>query len=326
MTNFLQSSDLPRIIILGGPTGIGKTALAMKLTETFNGEILGADSLQIYQKLAIGTAKPTPEMMAQVPHHLVDFLDPTEPFDASRFKALADRAIADIISRDKIPVVVGGTGLYIRVLLRGIFPAPEVDKKLRETLNKEVKELGSKVLYARLEKVDPLWAKKINPNDKHRVLRGLEVFEQTGVPLSEHQKKHSFAKPHYDPFMICLTMDRKLLYQRIEARTEQMVREGFYEEYQSLMEEGYDPQLKPLLSLGYLQMGQYHRGEISLNKAIEDIKRQTKRYSKRQFTWFKKEPEVSWVTKNENGVVDIESLIGNITQFLNRHITGSVQN
>ena len=313
-----EHPELPSIIILGGPTGIGKTALSIKLTEIFNGEIVGADSLQVYRKLAIGTAKPTPEMMAQVPHHLVDFLDPTEPFDASSFKTLADKAIKDIISRGKTPIVVGGTGLYIKILLRGIFPAPKVDEELRKTLSRDYDSQGPQVLYKRLKDADPEWAKKINANDKHRVLRGLEIFEQTKIPLSEHQKKHAFKKPHYNSFMICLTMDRDLLYKRIEARTDQMIKDGFYEEYKNILAQGYDPQLKPMLSLGYLQIGQYHRGEITLEEALKNIKRQTKRYSKRQFTWFKKEAGLRWVTKDENGIVDIESLIDDIRQFLNR--------
>jgi tRNA dimethylallyltransferase len=285
---------LPRILVLCGPTGVGKTALSLALAEALDAEIVGADSLQVYRHLNIGTAKASLEERERVAHHLVDIVDPDEPFNAADYRERAEAAIADIIERGRVPLIVGGTGLYIRLLVHGLFEAPEPSPELREQYRRQAEANGVAFLYERLEAIDPELASRVNPNDFIRITRGLEIYDQTGTPISEHQRAHRFARPHYDALKIALVRPRDELYGRINERVDQMMAEGLVEEYRHLQTMGYGPEHKPLQSLGYKQVGEYLRGETTLEQAIETIKSQTRRYAKQQLSWLRSEPGVCW--------------------------------
>lgn len=309
----MSGSIPPKIIIIGGPTASGKTRFGIDLAKAVNGEIVGADSLQIYRHLDIGTAKPTASEQAEVRHHLVDIRDPDEKFNAALFKELADEAIADILQRKKVPIVIGGTGLYLRILVRGLFEAPDADEPLRERLNQEAQAYGIEHLYRRLQLVDPELAAKVELRDRSRIMRGLEIFEQTGIPLSQHQKAHDYSANSYLPLKIALTFPRQELYQRIEMRAKLMIEGGLLEEYERLLEMGYSPSLKPLCSLGYRQMGEHLVGRYSFEQAMQEIIKHTKRYAKRQTTWFRKEDDVHWVAMP---IDDITPVVADVRRFL----------
>ncbi|MFU8805769.1 MAG: tRNA (adenosine(37)-N6)-dimethylallyltransferase MiaA [Bradymonadaceae bacterium] len=285
---------LPRIVVICGPTGVGKTAFSLALAEAVDGEIVGADSLQVYRHLDIGTAKASPKARARIPHHVIDVVDPDEDFNAADYRAAADEAIADIRQRGKVPIVVGGTGLYIRLLVHGLFDAPEPSEELRRAYRIEADEHGVESLYRRLEEVDPELAARVNPNDYIRITRGLEIFDQTGTPITVHQRNHRFSRPHFNALKIALVRPRPELYERINLRVDQMIDEGLIDEYRGLNEMGYGPELKPLQSLGYRQIGQHLFEGLPLDEAIEGIKSQTRRYAKQQLSWFRKEPGVKW--------------------------------
>lgn len=289
-----EVQGLERIIVIGGPTGVGKTALSLKLAEELGGEIVSVDSVQVYRGLDIGTAKATKAERERVPHHLIDVVDPDEEFNAADFKRLAMEAIDDIHMRGKVALIVGGTGLYIRLLVHGLFEAPEPSEELREKYRRQAEIEGEASLYHRLEEVDPELARRIHPNDLVRVTRGLEIFDQTGKPLSVHQREHRFKAPNFHALKLALIRPREELYERINQRVEKMIELGFEEEYRALLAAGFGPEHKPMQSLGYRQMGEFIRGELSLEEAIESIKSQTRRYAKQQISWFRGEPDVHW--------------------------------
>ena len=309
----MTRSDLPRLLVLCGPTASGKTSLGIELADAVNGEIVGADSLQVYRHIDIGSAKPTAEERTRVPHHVIDVCELDQPFNAAMYKDMADAAIADIKRRGRLPIVVGGTGLYIRILVRGIFEAPKPDLKLRDRLHAELEAYGVEHLYHRLGLVDPVLAEKVEPHDKNRIMRGLEIFEQTGIPLSEHQRVHDFGEASYETLMVGIKRDRRVLYRRIEERTRQMIRSGLLEEYRELRKRGYGPDLKPLLSLGYRQMGEYEVGECTFEEAVADIVKSTKRYAKRQITWFRKVPNLRWFEPDKS---DFDALAADVRRFM----------
>lgn len=285
---------LPRIIVLGGPTGVGKTNFSLALAEALGGEIVNCDSLQVYRYLDIGTAKATAEERARVRHHLVDICEPDEEFNVADFKAQANAAIADILERGRVPIVVGGTGLYIRILVHGLFDAPEPSAELRERYRRLAEEQGAGPLYARLQEVDPELAGRIHANDLIRITRGLEVFEQTGKPLSEHQREHRFSKPSYHALKIAMIRPRPELYGRIDARVDAMMEAGLQAEFEGLLARGFAHTLKPLQSLGYRQMGEHVVGGVALDECVADIKRETRRYAKQQISWMRREPGTHW--------------------------------
>ncbi|WDP88064.1 MAG: tRNA (adenosine(37)-N6)-dimethylallyltransferase MiaA [Desulfobacter sp.] len=286
---------MKKILTICGPTGIGKTGFAIQLAQKFNGEIIGADSMQIYRHMEIGTAKPDAKERAMAPHHLIDFLDPGCEFDAGKYAAAADKAIGDIISRGKLPIVAGGTGLYIRALLYGLFRAAPVCTKTLERLTQELEEKGSQHLYDRLVRCDPGAAQKIHPNDQFRLIRALEVYATCGEAISGKQKEHGFKEPRYQSLTFGLSMDRPQLYERINQRVDIMVEQGLLHEVNALVEKGYSLDLKSMQSIGYRQMGMFIRGEVDFNEAVRLLKRDTRRYAKRQFTWFNKEPGLIWI-------------------------------
>jgi tRNA dimethylallyltransferase len=286
--------DRPRVVILLGPTGVGKSKLAIEWAEALGGEIISADSMQVYRYMDIGTAKPTPDDQKRVRHHLIDLVTPDQPFHAALYRTLGRKAI-DQLYQDKKPIwVVGGTGLYIKTLTQGLFSSPKIDPQIRELLKQEAKEKGSDALYERLKKVDPKTAFQLHPNDLFRIIRALEVFDSTGAPISFYREQHRFGERPYKTLKIGLERNREKLYDRIEERVDQMLENGFLQEVEKLMEMGYGPELKPMQSLGYKQTVQFLMKEIKWDEAVRQIKRDTRHYAKRQLTWFKADPEVQW--------------------------------
>lgn len=283
------------IILLAGPTGVGKTRLALDLAEAIGTEIVNADSMQVYRHMDIGSAKPTPEERSRVRHHLLDAADPDEPFDAARYLELARPVVDALHVLGKIPLVVGGTGLYMKVLLHGICEGPPADPALRERIAAEIEDRGLAPLRAELEAVDPVLARRIHPNDRQRIVRAVEVFRATGEPLSLWQSRHLFEESHYTALKFFLHRERGELYERIDRRVIEMVESGLPAEVQRLLALGYGPGLKSMQSLGYRQMTDHLLGKIDLDEAVRRTQRDTRRYAKRQVTWFRGDPGFQWV-------------------------------
>lgn len=290
---------MKKIIVICGPTGIGKTRFAISAAGCFNGEIIGADSMQIYKHMDIGTAKPCPEELKQARHHLINFVDPKDDFDAGQYLKTADKAIEDITSRGKIPIIAGGTGLYIKALLHGLFRSEPVCEKTMLQLTQELEEKGKRHLYQRLEKCDPRAAKKIHPNDSFRLIRALEVCQTTGQRISHRQKDHSFKDLRYNSLKIGLYMDRKKLYDHINQRVDAMLDQGLLKEVTRLAENGYSFDLKPMQSIGYKHMAMFINKKVDWEEAVRLLKRDTRRYAKRQFTWFNKDKDINWLMPSE---------------------------
>ncbi len=282
------------IIAVCGPTGIGKTSTAITIAEAERGEIIGADSMQIYRRMDIGTAKPTAAEQARVPHHMVDVADPDDAFDAAKFSKLASGVITDLVGRGILPVVAGGTGLYIKALTRGLFESDAGDPGVRASLKAAAEEKGIAVLFGELEKIDPQTAARIHPNDTYRVLRALEVFKTTGRPMSQMQAEHAFADEKYRCLKIGLTMDRETLYERINRRVDVMIEQGLEAEVRHLLDSGYASELKAMQSLGYRHMAAYLGGQMDWDVMVETLKRDTRRYAKRQLTWFRADKDMHW--------------------------------
>ena len=285
---------MKKIVIICGPTASGKTRLAIELAQQHNGEIVSADSGQVWRELDLGTAKPTPEDQRRIPHHLIDVATPGEHFDVSQYVALADKAITDITGRGKMPFVVGGTGMYLRVLLHGLCEAPKQDAALRAQLEEKIKKEGLETLYQKLKEVDPVLASKINQKDKTRIIRGLEVYELAGAPLSLLQKKHKFEKPRYEALQIGILCAKKILHERIEKRIDWMIANGWTEEVRELLK-FYPGEAQAFKTIGYRQIIDHLRGKISLEETAAEIKKQTRLYAKRQGTWFRKDKTIQWL-------------------------------
>jgi tRNA dimethylallyltransferase len=282
------------LVIINSPTATGKTELAISLALEFGGEIISADSLQVYRYLDIGTAKPSKEQRNKVKHHMIDVVEPDKEFNAAFFAEQARIIIADLARQGKPIFVVGGTGLYIRALLRGIIETPTVDENIRNYYRQLRESQGKEYLYNLLQQRDADAAGKINPNDSVRVIRALEVLEQTGESISDKQKKHSFADSPYTTYKVGIQLDREELKQRIILRTENMIAAGLLDEVKNILDRGYSSELKPLQSLGYKQMIGFIRKEYDWNNAINLINRNTWHYAKRQFTWFAADKEINW--------------------------------
>ena len=291
------------MVIINSPTATGKTELAISLALEFGGEIISADSLQVYRTLDIGTAKPSKEQRKKVKHHLIDVVDPDEEFNAAFFAEKARTIINDLASQGKPIFVVGGTGLYIRALLRGIIDTPDVDENIRNYYRQLRDSRGKEYLYDLLLQRDATAAGKINPNDSVRVIRALEVMEQTGESISAIQKRHSFADCPYKTYKIGMQLTHAELKQRIIMRTEKMIAAGLLDEVKSILDRGYSYKLKPLQSLGYKQVIGFLRKEYNWENALDLIKRDTWQYAKRQLTWFKADKEINWF--NPDLVVEI---------------------
>ncbi len=289
----------PPIILLGGPTGVGKTALALDLAHRLQTEIINADSMQVYRFMDIGTAKPTAQERLSVPHHLLDVVNPDDPFDAALYAEMARSIVAALHGQGKIPLVVGGTGLYMKALTRGICPGAPSSLEERSRLLCELDERGITALHEELKEVDPLLGGKIHPNDRQRTLRALEVFRVTGLPLSHWQELHRFRECRYETIKIVLNRDRQELYRRIDRRVHTMMNEGLLNEVEGLLRMGFGPDLKSMQSLGYSQLARHLSGECSLDEAVSEIQRETRRYAKRQLTWFRGDIDFQWFHPDE---------------------------
>jgi len=289
----LVSNPYPQVIVIAGPTGIGKTALGIALAQRFDGEIVSADSRQIYRYMDIGTAKPTLPERAAAPHHLIDIVDPDQPFSLADYQERASAAIADIHARGKRILLVGGTGQYITALLEG-WSAPEVppDLALRAELESFTAEHGADKLVERLKSLDPESGERIDPHNLRRVIRAIEVCILTGKPFSAQREKHP---PGYDCLEIGLTMDREALYTRLDARIDQMMAAGLLGEVKMLQARGYAPNLPAMSSLGYSQLGDYLRGTLTLEQSIAEFKRATRMFVRRQYTWFRHHGALQWI-------------------------------
>jgi tRNA dimethylallyltransferase len=295
--------ERPRIIVIAGPTATGKTALAIDLATRFGAEIVGADSRQVYRYLDIGTAKPTAEQRAAVPHHLIDVASPDERFDGARFRALALDAIHNILARGKRVVVVGGTGLYLRLLTKGLFAGPPADPNLRSRLQAQEQHEGRGFLHRWLQSVDPEAANRLHPNDTVRLIRALEVFLLTGKSISQWQHEHGFSERPFSTLMISLVMARETLAQRIELRCRQMVQDGFVDEVRQLWDMGYGPELSPMRTIGYVQIGEMLQGCYGMEDALNRMVLETKRLAKRQLTWLRAEPDICWFAPQQLGEI-----------------------
>jgi len=282
------------LIIINSPTATGKTKLAIDLALYLGGEIISADSLQVYRYLDIGTAKPTMEERSKVRHHLIDVVDPDEEFNAAIFSEQATAIIGKLAGSGKPVLVAGGTGLYIRALTRGIIETPKVDENIRNYYRSLRDTRGREHLYYLLLQKDKEAALRINPNDSVRVIRALEVLEQTGESILAIQKRHAFRESKYNTYKIGLKLDRDELKKRIAVRTDRMIAAGLLDEVQGLLARGYGENLKSLQSLGYKQIIAFLKGEYGWEKAIEQIKHETWLYAKRQMTWFAADKEIEW--------------------------------
>lgn len=294
-----QESKKP-LIVLTGPTAVGKTKLSISLAKAVNGEIISADSMQVYQYMDIGSAKIRPSEMQGIPHHLVDVLKPEEEFHIVRFQEMAHAAMGEIYAKGKIPILVGGTGFYIQAVTRAIdFTEAVQEDSYRRELEALGKEQGAEALHQMLEEVDPVSAKEIHANNIKRVIRALEFYHQNGTPISAHNQAQKEHESPYNLAYFVLNAPRELLYKRIDQRVEEMMEEGLLEEIEALRAKGCHRGMVSMQGLGYKEMLAYLDGEYPLEEAVRILKRDTRHFAKRQLTWFRREQEVIWVNKDE---------------------------
>jgi tRNA dimethylallyltransferase len=296
-----------RVGFIVGPTAAGKSTLAMEVAERSNCEIINADSRQFYRGMDLGTAKPSAEDRRRVPHHLIDVRSPGESLDVAEFAQLARAAIEEITARGRNPLVVGGSGLYLRVIRGGIFRGPAASAEIRDRLAKIAAERGAAHLHQQLREIDPEAANRIGVNDLYRIVRAIEVFELTGENISAHQRRHRFADNGYDILTVGVEVERQKLYAAIDRRFDAMVAAGLVSEVRALIEAGYSPERPPLSTIGYKQIAAHLRGEIALADAIAQAKQESRRLAKRQITWFRREPEIVWLDA-ERGAQDAFAL------------------
>lgn len=283
------------ILVILGPTATGKSALGMKLARRLGGEIVNADALQVYRGLDVGTAKPPPADRREIPHHLIDVLDPHEPFSAGEFARRARAAIADVQGRGNVAIVVGGSGFYLRALLEGLSPIPRGDGALRARLDRRLGTEGLEALRRELAELDPETAARLSPGDRQRILRALEVALASGRPLSAWIRDQPFGRRRLKAQRIGLTMPRSILYDRIADRVREMVERGWIHEITSMLDRGIEPEAPAFQAIGYRQLIRHLRGQGSLDEALDDIIRATRQYAKRQMTWFRKERDIRWI-------------------------------
>lgn len=287
---------LEKVIVIAGPTASGKTDLAIELAQKVGGEIISADSMQIYREMNVGTAKPTLEDRSGIPHHLMDIINPDEEYSVAQFQAQAKECIKDILSRGRVPIVAGGTGLYINSLVYNITFSDTITQwDYREKLHKIAEEQGPLALHDLLRKVDEESAERIHPNNVKRVIRALEVFETSGKPISEHQSESRLEPSPYDFKIFGFDVEREILYERINKRVDRMIEMGLYEEVEGILNKGYSPDLVSLQGIGYKEIISVIQGHTPLDEAIERIKTGTRHLAKRQITWFKKTEGLIWM-------------------------------
>ena len=296
----------PKVIVIVGPTASGKTALSIELAKKINGEIVSCDSMQIYKDMDIGSAKPSIEEMQGIKHYMIDIATPNERFSVAEYKKLAESAIDEILSKGKIPIVVGGTGLYADSLIYGIeYPEIEFDEKYREVLEKQAKtEVGLKDLYNQAKKIDELAVQKISENDKKRIIRILEIYHQTGKTKTELEIDSRKNEVKYDVKVFAINMERQILYDRINKRVDIMIKNGLIQEVENLLKK-YNQFPTAMQGLGYKEVVQYLNKELTKEEMIDKIKLETRRYAKRQLTWFRKNKETIWI----DGLVEVQNNI-----------------
>ena len=295
----------PRVVAVGGPTASGKTALSVALARAFDGEIINADSMQIYKNLDVGTAKPSAEERQGIPHYLLDFLSPETPYSVADFTAAADPLIRDITARGKLPLVVGGTGLYITSLLSGMAFAPEkTDPAIRARLQARADTEGGAALYAELQRIDPDYAAQVHPNNLPRVIRALELFEATGRRMSDQRREARPAEAPYHALCLCLTCrDRAVLYSRIDRRVDEMVENGVLDEARQVYDHR-DAYRTAAQAIGYKEFFPYFEGTANLTECTERLKQATRNYAKRQLTWFRRQNDAVWLYLDEEAVTE----------------------
>jgi len=306
-----MAEEKEKVVVIAGPTASGKSGLAVELSLLLQGEIVNADSMQVYRYMDVGTAKPSPSERRAVPHHLLDVVDPDQEFNAALYRSLAIPMIRDVLGRGKVCFVVGGTGLYIKTLLGGLLQCPPADHVLRQQLRDQAEAQGLETLYKRLEELDPDSAKKIHARDRVRVLRALEIIELTKKPLSALVQGHGFQDSAFQALKICLQIDRKELYHRIDERSLLMVEKGLVEETENLLARGYSPDLKPMKSLGYRHAVRHLEGRYDREEMVRQLQLDTRRYAKRQLTWFRADPSITWIDPQRK-----EHLVETITSFV----------
>lgn len=287
----------PKIVVICGPTGVGKTSAAIEIAGEFKGEIVNADSMQIYKYMDIGTAKPASDEQARVKHHMIDIVYPNESFDAAMYAKMARETVIKLDRQDTVSFVVGGTGFYIKALLYGLFigPAKGGDVNIRERLKAEATIHGAAFLHKYLSKCDPIAAENIHPNDTYRIIRALEIYEITGKSISEYHEEHRFTDEPFKVLTIGLDMNREILYDRINSRVDAMIDAGLVDEVKGLLGKGYSESLKPMQSIGYRHAVDYIKGRLTWDEALSTLKRDTRRYAKRQMTWFKADSRIAWI-------------------------------
>jgi tRNA dimethylallyltransferase len=293
----------PKILAIVGPTASGKSAVGVRLAKILKGEIISADSRQIYKDLTIGTAKPTETERAGIAHHLIDCYPLEKHFTAGQFGVEAGRIIDEINRRKNIPIVVGGSGLYIQALIDGFFDGPSAPNEIRERLNERLHKEGGAVLLEELRRIDHEITKRMNPKTTHRIVRALEVFECTGVPLSKHHFDQN-RKPRYSAYLAGLVWDRALLYEKINSRVDRMIDGGLIDEVQQLIRRGYDESPNALQTVGYQEVFAFIRGDYSKSEMIRLIKRNTRRYAKRQMTWFRRDKRIRWYPVSDESEIN----------------------
>ncbi|MDP1767168.1 MAG: tRNA (adenosine(37)-N6)-dimethylallyltransferase MiaA [Nitrospirota bacterium] len=306
------------VVVILGPTAVGKSRVAVEVAKAFETEVLTADSRQVYRGMDIGTDKPAQEERQEVPHRLIDLVNPDEPFNAGLYRGQAVDEIDRLYRDHRLPLVVGGTGLYVRTLLKGLCDAPPADPMLRAALRQEAKEQGLDRLYARLIGVDPVAAARLHPRDESKVIRALEVYQLSGRRMSEFQQEHAFAERPFCALIIGLNRDRDVLYRRIEERIDWQLAHGLIEETTHLLSLGYQRESSAMKGLGYRQVAEHLAGEYDAAEMVRRFKRDTRHFSKRQMTWFRKEPGVQWLAiENSDSVAHTaELVIGQVERFL----------
>ena len=291
--------DKPKVVVICGPTASGKTALSIQLAQKINGEIISSDSMQIYKDMNIGTAKPTIEEMQGIKHYLIDFVEPNQRYSVAEFKKDAENAIEEILAKGKTPIVVGGTGLYVDSLIYGIeYQDIKIDEEYRKELEKRAQKEGLEALYAEAKKIDPEAVKKISANDQKRILRILEIYKATGKNKTEQEQESRKKGVKYDYKVFAIDMNREVLYDRINKRVDIMIENGLIEEVEKLLKK-YKEFPTAMQGLGYKEVVEYLQADITKEEMIEKIKRETRRYAKRQMTWFRKNKQTIWIKPND---------------------------
>lgn len=289
-----ETKDKPKLLAVLGPTASGKSELGIQVAKRIGGEIVNADSLQVYKYLDIGTAKPSRTEREEVPHHLIDIIGPDTEFNAGAYKKAAQQTIRDLYNKGSRIILVGGTYLYVRVLLYGLVEGISADREIRDELRRLKSDFGASYVYEKLRSLDPDAADQIHPNDYVRIERALEAYYLTGAKMSQLQEKHGFRDNKYEVLKIGISEEREVLKKKIDERVDRMIKEGLVDEIEKLREMGFVRDLKPMQSIGYKHINHYIDGEITLDKAMELIKRDTKRLAKRQMTWLRRDKDIHW--------------------------------